>query len=574
MAVKIMNIDAINDIHQKWNGPSRLHKPAFEATNIDVDEQQEGMKVIITTEKHIHDANLKEVTNPVFFKKGGIPTDDGLFSPIIFGQTPKEKAITHGYIDLKRKFFHPYIFESICRMSKDFSKAAMGTGAWIIKDGSLVEVKDETDPQYDEENTGIGWLVDHFKEISFKETDSGLRKARLKLFNSLTDDELFITKFVVIPIFYRNYETLNGSGSLSIPEINNMYRDLLSNAKSLSNEILSVTKNLTLYRIQKTMVDIRKHGQSLIDHKKGAFQTTILGKATDYGARSVISVPSLNHCEKPDDCIVDILHSGIPLSQCIALGYPFVSKWINEFFEDIFRNKSQVPVYRKGKDGKYSAEYAEIQDPSDYFTKDFIDSKLEMYKNTYGAERFETIKIKLLDGTTTEMLFTGRGYAKDPENPEANTMSTRPLTWTDVIYLACEEMLSDKHVYITRYPLLDYFGTFPTRVSVLSTIKTTPAIVNGKVYPHYPVINLSLPPQQVATQFIDTVSISNLYLDAIGGDYDGDMVSERMVFSLEANEEAEETLKNIKHYLTINGDLARVIGNEAYLTFYNMTRRE
>ena len=153
-------------------------------------------------------------------------------------------------------------------------------------------------------------------------------------------------------------------------------------------------------------------------------------------------------------------------------------------------------------------------------------------------------------------------------------MSTRPLTWTDVIYLACEEMLSDKHVYITRYPLLDYFGTFPTRVSVLSTIKTTPAIVNGKVYPHYPVIDLSLPPQQVATQFIDTVSISNLYLDAIGGDYDGDMVSERMVFSLEANEEAEETLKNIKHYLTINGDLARVIGNEAYLTFYNMIRRE
>jgi hypothetical protein len=32
------------------------------------------------------------------------------------------------------------------------------------------------------------------------------------------------------------------------------------------------------------------------------------------------------------------------------------------------------------------------------------------------------------------------------------------------------------------------------------------------------VIDLSLPKNAVATQFIDTFSISNLYLDAIGGD--------------------------------------------------------
>lgn len=52
------------------------------------------------------------------------------------------------------------------------------------------------------------------------------------------------------------------------------------------------------------------------------------------------------------------------------------------------------------------------------------------------------------------------------------------------------------------------------------------------------------------------------------------MVSGKILFTLEANEEAEKQLHEIKHYVTINGDLARVVGNESYLTFYNMTRRE
>ena len=137
---------------------------------------------------------------------------------------------------------------------------------------------------------------------------------------------------------------------------------------------------------------------------------------------------------------------------------------------------------------------------------------------TFGAERFETIKIRCADGSDAEMIFTGRGYATRPDDPRANTISNRPMTWTDIVYLAAENSLSDKYCYITRYPLTDYFGTFPSQVTILSTIKTSPVIINGKVYPHYPVIDLSLSPKEIATQFIDTISISNLYLQAIGGD--------------------------------------------------------
>jgi len=56
--------------------------------------------------------------------------------------------------------------------------------------------------------------------------------------------------------------------------------------------------------------------------------------------------------------------------------------------------------------------------------------------------------------------------------------------------------------------------------------------------------------------------------------YDGDTVSVKILFTMEANQEAAEALNSIKHYMSIQGNLVRVLKNEAYLTFYNMTRRD
>lgn len=55
---------------------------------------------------------------------------------------------------------------------------------------------------------------------------------------------------------------------------------------------------------------------------------------------------------------------------------------------------------------------------------------------------------------------------------------------------------------------------------------------------------------------------------------DGDTVSSKMVYSNEANEEAAQIAHSPKNFLNIQGNLLRKIKNEAYLTFYNMTRRE
>lgn len=510
-----MQFTAVNSLLYK-NTPLNI---ALEASGdyVTVDVEGQSMNISLITDKLIEENNLPEVSDPVLFKKGNVPTDNGLFSPIIFGDSPKEKRLNHAYINLKRKFFHPYVFETMLRLNRKLDIVARGESVWSISDtGKLVEIKNPDDPEYDEDNTGLAWLIDHFHEIQFTETKSSENQERIKLIKSLSDDEIFITKWVVIPIFYRDCDV--SSGKRSIPPINSLYATIMQNAIALDTSIISIAKHATMYKIQKTLIDLRKHGQGLVEKKHGAFQKSILGKAADFGDRGVISVPSLNNCDVPNDCIVDITHSGIPLSFCINLGYPFMMKWIQEFFEDMFRNKRTIPAFRKNEEGEFVLEHVPIIDQTQVFTEEFIEKKMKMFRMTYGAERFETIKIKCEDGREAEVMFTGKGYATRPDDPRANTIGNRPLTWTDVFYLAAENTLSSKYCYITRYPLEDYFGTFPSKVAILSTIKTSPVIINGKVYPHYPVIDLSLPPNEVATQFIDTISISNLYLDAIGGD--------------------------------------------------------
>lgn len=56
--------------------------------------------------------------------------------------------------------------------------------------------------------------------------------------------------------------------------------------------------------------------------------------------------------------------------------------------------------------------------------------------------------------------------------------------------------------------------------------------------------------------------------------YDGDTISAKILFSIEANEEADEQLNSLRQYITIQGELVKILSNESILSFYNMTREE
>jgi hypothetical protein len=121
-----------------------------------------------------------------------------------------------------------------------------------------------------------------------------------------------------------------------------------------------------------------------------------------------------------------------------------------------------------------------------------------------------------------------------------------------------------------------YLRTFPTKIFVLSTVKTSPCRmnINGevKIYKYYPIIDLRKSSLEVSTSFNETVNMANSILDAIGGDYDGDTISTRAVYSVEANQEINRILYEPTHFINNTGNLVAKMTNEGTLTLYNMTR--
>lgn len=542
------------------------------AKNLGLNEHGTPMRIGWCTDKVIQANHLKPVTNTIMFEKENIPTEDGLFSYSIFGNTPRVRKRQCAYIDLGRKFFHPYAFEALCELVTNANTCASGRGAWRISDeGKLVQAKPD-DKGYDAEATGLRWLINHFHELKFSKNKSYTHNQYVDLFMNASDDDIFISKFPVIPVFYRD---ANFSGhKRDIPEINDRYKKVIQYVKALNAPSLLDFSNHTEFNIQTELVAIRKYGQSLVEGKRGFLKQFVIGKTTSYGARNVISEPVFSGADTPEDLMIDIFHSGFPIATCCSMAYPFIEHWVLNFFAREFETRENKQVLVKKEDGSYEMQYAKIGDVLAFYNPSYIETKVEQYMHTYG-NRFEPLTIPMADGSTSYILFTGKPYSKDPLNKKAPSTARRAMTWTDLLYLASVETLEygGKMAYITRYPLEDYFGTFPSMIRVTSTLEHEPMILNGKNYPFYPKVELNLSQDEVSTRFVEVVQMDNVYLKGLGGDYDGDMISEKACFTEEANDEAYSILNDPKHFVSIAGKLIRKIENEAFLTFYNMTRR-
>lgn len=542
------------------------------AKNLGLNEHGTPMRIGWCNDEVIERNQLKPVTNTIMFEKGNIPTEDGLFSYSIFGNTPQARRRQCAYIDLKRTFFHPYAYEALSKLVQNVPSCAAGRGTWkITEDGRLMQTR-EGDEGYDPNASGLRWLINHYHELKFSKNKSYVHNQYVELLENSSDDEIFISKWIVIPVFYRD---ANFSGhKRDIPKVNDNYKKLIQYVKALDAPALLDFSNHTEFNIQIQLVAIRQYGQSLVEGKRGFLKQFVIGKTTSYGARNVISEPIFSEADTPDDLMVDLFHSGFPIATCCSMAYPFIEHWILNFLGREFETRERKQVLVRKEDGSYEMEYAKIGDVLAMYNPKYIQTKVEQYMHTYGS-RFEPLTIPMADGSISYVLFTGKPYSKNPRSKEAPPTARRAMTWTDLLYLACVETLEfgGKMAYITRYPLEDYFGTFPSMIRVTSTLQHEPMEINGKKYPFYPKVELNLSQDETSTRFVETVTMDNVYLKGLGGDYDGDMISEKTCFTEEANDEAFAIMNDPKHFVSIGGRLMRMIANEAFLTFYNMTAK-
>lgn len=508
---------------------------------------------------------IGKVTNPVMLDKGMTPTYDGLLSTEIFGNTTKDRSHKFGFIDLKGFYFQPIVYKNLRRLDRRIDGIAAGRiRVRIEKDGTMVE--DENG------QTGLEFIYKNWDKIKYKKNNSSIRNERIELFDNHSKEELFTNVWVISPAMYRDINLQNSeNGKISYHEINSMYSKLIRLVAMLGQDSsFTPILNNTRYMIQSTLIDIYNYYKNLIEKKNGTIRKSLLGKSVDYGSRLVITTPNynVNHYKEMD---VDFYHAGIPLANCCSLFTPFILGWVRNFLQrELEFTSNKYPF--KGKNGE--VEFKPLKDPMSYYNEEKIQKMMDTFVFSYSG-RFDKIIIPTEDMDTDPkyMYFSGSMISQDTlSESQKKGIGARPMTLTDLFFMAACDVCKDKHVYITRYPLTDYLGVFPIGISVLSTHHTAKMKVGEKTYTHYPLIDLSLSDSEVASAFVDTVRFQNVYLKVIGGDYDGDQISVKGVYSQSANLEAAKILRSKMNIIGIGGKGLRKTTNETVQTLYMMTK--
>ena len=147
----------------------------------------------------------------------------------------------------------------------------------------------------------------------------------------------------------------------------------------------------------------------------------------------------------------------------------------------------------------------------------------------------------------------------------------RVLTWVDVIYIAAKKATDGKQMAFTRYPYDDYFNTIYTGIEISSTTETEPITIFKDFYRFYPKIRKSDIGSSSSSKFVDTMQLSNLYLDGAGADYDGDTGQVKGSFFEETNIEIEKFRDSKANFLTSGCEHIRASSKEAVQSLFNFT---
>jgi DNA-directed RNA polymerase beta' subunit len=518
------------------------------------------MKIdILNPDRFVEVNECPEVTNPIFLDATRHPTSDGVFSYELFGLSGSyDRKTIFGYINLKKPFLHPIVYKMITSMDKKIIKLIEGTlYCKVNKSGELIE---------DEENgeTGLSFLYKNWDNIKFKKTDSRIREEKMDLISGLKKNEAFCTKWLVIPPFYRDINLAKAqSGVVSSDEINDLYSKLINAVSNIDeNNIFDFMGAMTENRVQLILLEIYNELVQTLAKKRGLIQENLLGKSIDYATRSVISAPRFTS-ETWDKQNVKFTHIGVPLAQVCNIFYPFFLREIRVFLEEEFSTVNFIYAANNEKEKNLKPQDIDLSKFRKIYLKrpmeDYTPENIKLLLNLFiksPEDRFRVLTVNTEEGKKNlKLFFEDLG---------------RDFTLTDLLYIVADKIIQDKHIYVTRYPIDRYQSIFASKVFILSTKKTIQQKIGDKYFESYPNVYLDYPVKD--NPFIDTVTMSNSILDTIGGDYDGDMISLRGVYSQEANLEAEKIIYSKKHILDGTGRNGRVMLKEAISAIYTLTK--
>lgn len=444
---------------------------------------------------------VKQVTNPVALDGSGVFTPDGIYSYDIFGYSIEDRKNNFAYIDLQGNYLHPQVYKTLLRMGS-LGKIISRIKYAIVVDKKIKVLSDEEKDNYPDAETGIEFFYDNWENIdwkksSLKEDDNPEdlsidKRNRIDFLRMLKKNEAFVSKWLVLPAYYRDYDT---SGNTS-DDINKLYTELISKTNSMKSGFgLTLFDNVTRDRIQNLIVLIYMDtlnpvsgksvdldtGDYVGNAKSSLVRRNLMGRFLDYAFYSVITAPvsstsrGFGDFVKFGDCLV-------PLQGCISMYFPFFEKYITDYLEG-FANTIK---FDRNLD-------IDSIDPAQY-SKDTVNNILSRFMKT-GSNKDDTvyIEVKLKNGKKLKRFIV----IDISDDPDMKGHEERYLTWIELLYMAAEDICADKYLVSTRYPLTNNNNIYCAKTKVNSTNKVRTKYVkvpgtefgNIRKYERYPCID-------------------------------------------------------------------------------------
>ena len=122
----------------------------------------------------------------------------------------------------------------------------------------------------------------------------------------------------------------------------------------------------------------------------------------------------------------------------------------------------------------------------------------------------------------------------------------RPITFTELLYTSIYKVANTLPMYVTRYPITGYGSIYPSLSYLRTTIQGLELTeynermeVVGKCI-EFPILN---------TGFYNSTSVNPKHVKRLTLDFDGDMLSNNLVYSDEAKEEVRKLFNSKQFYI-------------------------
>jgi len=277
---------------------------------------------LLDFDKYVNSNKLLEV------KSYKIPSqtydEDGLWSETIFGKIgSRNRLLKFGYINLKKDFIHPALYDLISTVSEQTSK--------IIRNKEFYIVEDEKYKPHPSGKTGVEFLISTINDVKFSKFCHKHKKSQAKF---LDKTKLTVNKFLVQPAGLRDIDIYNKKGNLQIDEINNYYTKLLIYIEQLTG--VDDLDDITSKKIQMQLNSIYKYFQdNRLKGKQGLFRGTMLTKTMDYSTRLVLT-------NDPD---VPLGYIGLPWHTLSSIFEPFMIYHL--FKKDYDDKEEKIEILKK-----------------------------------------------------------------------------------------------------------------------------------------------------------------------------------------------------------------------------------